>query len=41
MNKVIGDFMAYVQNIDNVYALCTEEEQQHGMTWYADAKAIE
>lgn len=39
MTKIVNDFMAYVKNIDNVYALCTEEEQQHGMTWYADAKS--
>ena len=27
MTKIVNDFMAYVDNIDNVYTLCTEEEQ--------------
>ena len=39
MTKIINDFMSYVQNIESVYAICTEEEQQHGKTWYADAKS--
>tara|TARA_R100001015_G_C4543611_1_gene107051 strand:- start:129 stop:737 length:609 start_codon:yes stop_codon:yes gene_type:complete len=38
MTKVIDDFMSYVQNIESVYAQCTEEEKQHGMTWYSNAK---
>ena len=29
MTKIVDDFMSYVQNIESVYAQCTEEEKQH------------